>query len=301
MESFVREVAPDARVVHANLYLDSYRTNPADLLIVGGGGVWGATGTGQLDDALYSAWMKAKCPLAIANISLETFDVKRAERLRNLGAKAAFLSFRDRESWSLARDILGDSKILWGGDTSYLRPMRLRRRPNRSLIGVNLCNPAQENLLRLKASTGIARSVSSLANQGFDLRGVAFRAGGPRPDHVFCRQVDASCPEEFSSTVFEECDAFIGMRYHSIVLAFQNLIPVIAIVCSAKVKRIMEEYSLEEYSLDPSDPDFSNRLRSAVQTVREEKVIQKIREGNRNTEARLVPVRDRLRTLIENP
>lgn len=299
MESFVRRSAPGGRIVHTNLYLDSYRTNPEDLLIVGGGGVWGAKGNGRLDRSLYRAWMSARCPLALANISFESFDPLAGEQLKELASKAELFSVRDEASWTTASRILGDGRVLFAADTSYLDPIRVERSPVPGRIGVNVCNPAQGGGVTVESFPGIADGIARLRDLGYGLRCVAMRNGGPSPDYLFCRKIDPSCPEAFSPDVFRECELFIGIRFHSVLLALQNRIPVIAIACTQKVRRLMQEYRLEEFCLEPGEPEFGARLRSLVEAVDEEKMIAAIADGNRRAEARLVPFTEQLRGFLQ--
>ena len=300
MEAHVLTRTSSARVVHANLFLDSYRTNPDDLVIVGGGGIWGPLGDGRLDPGLYAAWMKVRCPLVLANIGFESFTPAGEGELRSLAPRVALFSVRDQESWQIVSGVLGADRVLWSADTSYLHPTQLDRRVVSRRVGVNLCNPAQERLLPMESATTIARGVAQLRQSGYDLRAVSLRSGGPNPDFAFCRQVDPDCPEAFVPDVFRECELFIGMRYHSILLALQNLIPVVAIVCSLKVRRLMEEYGLAEYAVDPARTGFERNLASAVAALDPQHVVEKMRKGNVEAERRVSAFAARLDPLL-NP
>ena len=78
------------------------------------------------------------------------------------------------------------------------------------------------------------------------------------------------------------------MHFHSVILALQNEVPVIAINYSDKVKRLMQEYGLAEYCLEPEEPDLSDKIISLMHDMDRSDIANRIREGNEKAQQRLV-------------
>jgi len=88
------------------------------------------------------------------------------------------------------------------------------------------------------------------------------------------------------------------MRFHSVLLALQNEVPVIAVNYSGKVRRLMREYDLEDFCLEPDDPTLPGKLAVLAQAVGAAPVAEKMRAGNERAQARLVPFKDALGRII---
>ena len=289
---------PKLSVVHTGLGLSGQVPSRDDVVIIAGGGLWGPSGTQELDARLYAAWMGLEAPLVLANLGIESFGGRSAEQIRAIAAKAALFSVRDAQSLAYAEEALGAGAVLWGADTTYLSPVEVERRPVRGHVGVNLCGPEVEDHSRVYSLDLVLEGLEALRSSGHTLQAVAFSHGAAHSDLPHCRRADPDCPPRFSDGPYRSCEFFVGMRFHSVLLALQNEVPVIAIVYSGKVRRLMREYDLEDFCLEPDDPALPGKLAVLAQAVGAAPVAEKMRAGNERAQARLVPFKDALGRII---
>ena len=290
---------PDAKIVQTNLHLDNYNPTINDILIIGGGGLWGPNGSGRLESRLYSAWMNVQSKLIIANIGIESFDSSSVEQLTGLCNKAELFSLRDKTSWLIVKKVLGENKAFWAADNSYLNPIQIKREPIKGCIGVNLCGSEQEDYRKSYSIDSIIKSISKLSKLGYNIRAVVFTYEGPLSDYKYCKQIDPTCSRYFSIAPYRNCELFIGMHFHSIILALQNCVPVIAINYSDKVKRVMQEYGLGAYCLEPEDSELFDKMLSLIRTMDKGDIISRIRERNESARQRLIPFENKLQLIVE--
>jgi hypothetical protein len=288
------------KLIETGLSLDHNYPTARDIVLVGGGGLWGPSGSGRLDHLLYSTWVSTKATLIVANIGIESFHPSSAAQLSHLASRSSLLSFRDELSYTLARVVLPEDVCMWAADNTYLAPLKIDRLPEPGCIAVNLCGPEQENHVRPYSVSRIIKSILQLKGLGYEIRGVVFTYGGPLTDYQHCVQIDASCSKDFSVIPFRECEVFIGMHFHSCLLAMQNEIPVVGISYSDKVRRLFAEYGLSMYCIDPEDPDLPRRISSLVASARDqrERLIGQIRAGNSRALDRLAPFSTKLSKLL---
>lgn len=285
---------PRLRVVHTSLDLGGQIPGRDDVVIIAGGGLWGPSGTQELDQHLYAAWIGLGAPLVIANLGIESFGGRSADQMRAVGAKASLFSVRDAQSLAYAEQVLGAGAVLWGADTTYLSPVEVERRPVAGRVGVNLCGPEVEDHSRDYSLDLVLEGLEALRAAGHTLRAVAFSHRAAHSDLPHCRRADPDCPPRFSAEPYQQSEFFVGMRFHSVLLALQNEVPVIAVNYSGKVRRLMREYDLEDFCLEPDDPALPGTLAALAQAVGAAQVIEKIRAGNERAQARLVPFKDAL-------
>ena len=295
---YLKQMFPTLGIVHTGLDLDNQAPNKEDIVIIAGGGLWGPSGTQELDNHLYMTWMGLKSRLVIANLGIESFGGRSVSQMQAIGGKAALLSVRDSLSLSYAEQALGENAVLWAADTTYLSPIKVRRQAVARCIGVNLCGPEVENHHRAYSLAPVLEGLRALGASEYTLRAVAFSHGGGHSDYPHCRQVDPDCPATFSVEPYRRCEVFVGMRFHSVLLALQNEIPVIAINYSGKVRRLMQEYDLEDCCLEPDDPGLPRKLIALVQAMEGAGLAEKIRAGNARAEARLVLFKDGLERVV---
>jgi hypothetical protein len=288
------------KVIETGLSLEHHYPTARDVVLVGGGGLWGPSGSGRLDDLLYSAWASTKATLIVANIGIESFHPSSAAQLLHLAARSSLLSFRDELSYTLARGVLPEEVCMWAADNTYLAPLKIDRLSEPGCIAVNLCGPEQENHVRPYSVPRIIKSILQLKGLGYEIRAAVFTYGGPLTDYQHCVQVDASCSKGFSVIPFRDCEVFIGMHFHSCLLAMQNEIPVVGISYSDKVRRLFTEYGLPMYCIDPEDPDLPTKIPSLVASARDqrEKLIGQMRDGNSRALDRLAPFCAKLCNLL---
>jgi len=299
LTKYLKKTFPGTEIVQTDLHLNNHVLTRRDTLIIGGGGLWGSSGTGSLESRLYSAWMNTPSKLIIANIGIESFNSSSLGQLTKLCNKAELFSLRDETSLLTVKEALGESKAFWGVDNSYLDPIQIKREPLKGFIGVNLCGPEQENYRKNYSMQLIIETISKLAKLGYEIRALVMTYDGPLTDYKYCRQIDPNCSSRFSAAPYRTCEIFIGMHFHSIVMALQNSVPVIAINYSDKVKRIMQEYDLGTYCLEPDDPMLFDKLISLIRTMDRKDVTRRIHEGNDRAKERLAHFENKLISIIE--
>lgn len=303
VERFLRPRCADLPIVQTNLHLDNYGLTANDILVLAGGGLWGPSGSGRLEQALYDAWVNTPAHLVVANIGIESFDPAAAPQLAALRKKAELFSVRDQESWRIAAEVLGPQGALWTADSTYLAPLRISRSPAPGCVAVNLCGPEQENFRRPYSVEPIIAAISRLRDQGCLLKGSVFRYAPSQSNYTLCRQIDPACSPTFSPEPFGQCELFIGMHFHSVLLALQNEIPVLALSYSDKVRRLMDEYGLAACCLDPGDPDIGDKISHQLQSMRadQETLSARIRQGNSAARDRLRAFETQVERILGDP
>ena len=277
------------KIIQATLDLKKCKINKNDVVLLAGGGLWGPSGTGCLEENLYSIWTNTKAKLIVANMGIESFDPIYSKQLIKFIKKADLISFRDKKSFLIAKGVSKDASLIWGADNTFLNTINVTRNPIPKCIGINLCGPETENHIKKYSMDNITENISKLKDYGYSIKSTVFSYGETSSDYNYCKEIDSECLKEFSIRPYENCEIFIGMRFHSIVLALQNNIPVIAINYSDKVKRIMEEYELGDFCIEPEAAYNFNTIFSLINKVSESKVIitEKICTGNTNSKNRL--------------
>lgn len=270
------------KIKQISLNIENNDISKNDVVIIAGGGLWGPSGTEKLSDDLYAAFMNTKAKLMIFNLGIESFNTKYVEQLNDIINKSSFISFRDIKSYSIAKQCIQSHKIILGMDSTYLCPLIVNRNPINNFICINLCGPETENNIKSWNNDAIIDNFLKLKDYGLQLKSVVFSHDKLSNDFDYCYRIDNHCENIFSSAPYEECELFIGMRFHSILIALQNNIPVIAINYSDKVKRIMSEYDLDYLCVNPEEFYNFDYMFDKVKYVQENKnsIINKIKEKN---------------------
>lgn len=297
---YIKTQKTDYKIIETNLYLDYHLLTEKDILLIGGGGLWGPSGTGCLEQKLFNTWMETKADLIIANIGIESFTDSSASKLVDLANKSKLISFRDEKSYRIAKQILKGKKCIWGADNTYLYPLKVKRSPKPHCIAVNVCGPEQENHYRKYSIKTIIKKILQLKPK-FSIEGAVFSYhDSSRSDYKYCVQIDQTCKKTFSEIPFQDCELFIGMHFHSCLLALQNEIPTIGINYSDKVKRLFHEYDLDEFCIEPEDIDSLNKLPLIITSMykNRECVVSKIRKGNARAKKRLAQFTVELKRIL---
>lgn len=284
VKSFINQQYGKAyKIKQISLDLSNNHISKNDVVIMAGGGLWGPSGTEKLSDDLYTNFMNTKAKLMIFNLGIESFNEKYVEQLNDIINKSSFISFRDIKSYSIAKECSPCNKVLLGMDSTYLFPLIINTNPKDNFICTNLCGPETENNIRNWDNNIIIDNLLKLKDYGFSLKSVVFSHDKHANDFDYCSKIDADCENIFSFAAYEKCELFIGMRFHSILIALQNNIPVIAINYSDKVKRIMSEYDLDCCCVNPEDLYNFDYLLDKVKYLKENKslIINKIKEKNK--------------------
>lgn len=299
---YLAQECPTRPIIQTGLDFDHHCLTRKDIVIIVGGGLWGPSGSGDLDDRLYNRWMRTRARLIIANIGIESFVPRSTDRLIHLVKKAEVFSVRDLASYQIVTNLHLGHKVLWGADSSFLNPIRVTRDANPGCLAVNLCGPEVEEHYRSFPILDVAKAISELRHHGHELKGLVLGYNPNLSDYKYCRLVDEETFPEFSTIPYEKCSICVGTRFHSIVIALQNEIPTIAINYSSKVRRLMDEYGLSDFCLEPDDKHFAARLLTLVQSVeqRRAQLQAQIRAGNELAYSRLDKVKRAMSAALRN-
>jgi polysaccharide pyruvyl transferase WcaK-like protein len=194
--------------------------------------------------------------------------------LRFTGNRAAFFSTRDQGGADKTREIgLAPEKIVALADVSFARrwaPMKVALANEEMLIGVT-SRIFLPSVFPPAVALNLEDSLAALLRQiheTYDARFLFFPyyKGSHWKDAVaYDRLIDRLGGGDFPlrpfpfSTLEElragtvRCRAFIGTRYHSVLLSVQNGIPVLGISYAHKTQRFMEENGLGEYVVRVED------------------------------------------------
>ena len=252
------------------------------LFLLRGGGLIGPSNTLCIPDDLYEKWTNLICKIALLNIGVESFDIKYKHQIYNLLEKVEFISLRDMQSFKLIKRYDKFQNVFLGADSTFLSPLLVKRMPEVNVIGVNLCGPEVENFTNNYSIINIVNAINDLKNLQYKIIAVNFSNDSTYNDVQYGKMVDSSSEDGFSLYAYERCKFFIGMRFHSILLALQNQIPCIAITYSDKVKRLMSEYNLDEYCLEPTSVYSKKLLNLLIKITKNEKSIVKTIINNNN-------------------
>lgn len=175
--------------------------------------------------------------------------------------------FRDQQSYDYARDVLKVSpdKIEKSTDGLFIsriwqRPwhkanLRIDRKKYKNVIGVNVLSDIPDWVDRDIYITTMQQFVGTLLDRGNYVVFVPFQhAFNPRNDLAFTHEVFdgvlagrsgykmlAEVPIDLASSYLQQCDLFVGMRFHSLLLSTVNQVPFMAVAYDTKCWRFIEE------------------------------------------------------------
>ena len=191
--------------------------------------------------------------------------------------------FRDEESYRYAKDTLGvaEEKIERSTDGLFIsriwqRPwhkatLRIDRKKYKNIIGVNVLSDIPDWIDRDAYMRTMRQFVLTLLDRGNYVVFVPFQhAFNPRNDLRFTHELFddvlagrsgykmlAEVPIDLASSYLQQCDLFVGMRFHSLLLSTVNQVPFLAVAYDTKCWRFIEEASypyaikLEDLQLEP--------------------------------------------------
>lgn len=184
---------------------------------------------------------------------------------------AAFVSTRDEGSAKEVRKLgVKGTDVLGLADISFSYPwteQKQKTKPDRQpLIGFThriflppvFEKKVVENMENCLA--GLLTDIQTKMNARF--RFFPFYKDSEWNDRVALSQLEKRLPTDLPVEIAEwqtlselrdqigMCDAFVGVRYHSVLLPVQNDIPVMGISYAHKTRRFMEENGLQDYVVD---------------------------------------------------
>lgn len=225
---------------------------------------------------------------------------------------ATFTTFRDQRSYEFARGTLNlpPKKIRKSTDGLFINPiwqdiwrtakLDIDRKKYNKVVGINVLSDIPDWVDRNDYIASLRRCIQTLLDDDNYLVFLPFQhAFNPRNDHTFMKDtlkdilknrtnfvMPDSVPIDLISSYLRQCDVFIGMRFHSLLLACANGVPFVAIAYDTKCWRFIEEtqypYALKLEKLDPgkliklftqaahAGPDIKKQLQAATRQMYQE-------------------------------
>lgn len=260
-----------------------------DCVVYGGGTLYkelyGSTGRGKYSVIIRMMGfnMMARLfgtPVYHLNIGIGSLKTAMGRWITKRALMAASHSiFRDQKSYDYALKTLQIplEKITKSTDGLFLnhiwekpwenKKLPVDREKYRRVVGVNILSDIPDWIDRVKYIQTMQTFVGELISAGDYVVLVPFQhAFNPRNDKVFMEDVFAKeiamdgCEilpqvaiDEISS-VLQQCDVFVGMRFHSLLLSLVNHVPFVAVAYDTKCWRFVQEtdypHALELEKLD---------------------------------------------------
>ncbi|HMI09446.1 MAG TPA: polysaccharide pyruvyl transferase family protein [Candidatus Saccharimonadales bacterium] len=201
-----------------------------------------------------------------------------------LGASTLTI-FRDQESYDFAKEKLhiAPDKIKKSTDGLFLNhiwekpwekaTLSIDRTKWRNVIGINVLSDIPDWVDRDHYIKAMQQFVTKRLDQGDYIVFVPFQHRfNPRNDLLFTEETFAGIlkdyknytlldevPIEQASSYLQQCDLFIGMRFHSLLLSTVNQVPFVAIAYDTKcwrfIKEVRYEYAIRLEDLQLKDLD----------------------------------------------
>jgi polysaccharide pyruvyl transferase WcaK-like protein len=217
------------------------------------------------------------------NIGIGALKTRRGRLISKLAlASSTFTLFRDQESYDFAKEKLhiSEAKIIKSTDGLFLnhvweRPwekatLKVDRKKWKNVIGINVLSDIPDWVDRDDYIKVMQQFVTKRLDQGDYLVFVPFQHRfNPRNDLLFTKEIFEELlkgrknyeildmvPIEQASSYLQQCDVFVGMRFHSLLLSTVNQVPFVAVAYDTKCWRFIEESNyryavkLEELQLD---------------------------------------------------
>jgi len=288
----VRKSFPDLNIINTyeTSMLDYIKLiRQVDCVVYGGGTLYkelyGSTGRGKYSVIIRMMGFNILArlfgaPVYHLNIGIGSLKTAMGRWITKRALMAAKHSiFRDQKSYDYALETLQlpSGKITKSTDGLFLnhvwekpwknKKLSIDRAKYRRVVGVNILSDIPDWVDRTKYILTMQTFVGELISAGDYVVLVPFQhAFNPRNDKAFMEDVFAkeaameACEllpqvaiDEISS-VLQQCDVFVGMRFHSLLLSLVNHVPFVAVAYDTKCWRFVQEtnypYALELEKLD---------------------------------------------------
>jgi polysaccharide pyruvyl transferase WcaK-like protein len=248
--------------------------NSCDLLIVGGGGM---IYLGEFWFPFMDGSITAPYIIYRVGIDDRKIDTDAVNRYREMFLNAQEVTVRDGYSLNLCRKHLTDQ--------AELVPEAIWNHPYREMsikggnvgdIGINLRSFSPEAYPVLKDF------FSQLRKQGYKLHFIPCQVMNQNPnlnDNLHHRAAasaeDIIMPDDSSfrerCRLIPQMDVCIGMRLHFILLSLSQRVPVMALNYNNKVKGLMDEVLLSDYTVDLHNAGLPDSLEEVFRKILREK------------------------------
>lgn len=245
--------------------------NRLDFLIIGGGGLF----TENLPPPFntFREWgRKIKVPMGFLGVGIQEMRPDNEETFRQIAERSNFFIVRDSGSYDIARRF--SPNVIKASDLSFLYPRRVvKESSGSSSIGVNL-RIWDFDKRRTYDNDAWTRSINSLLGEKETIP-LSFLEG--LEDALAMKNIEGNQNTVFDINIYKKIGVMIGMRLHSMIFAVQNLIPVIGIAYTPKVKRFFGDMGMEEYCLGLHEYEKLKEVFDEVMTKHKE-ISETLRE-----------------------
>jgi len=213
------------------------------------------------------------------NIGIGALKTKTGRLISKLALASSTLTiFRDQESYDFAKNTLHVSprKIKKSTDGLFLNhiwektwhstELMIDRNKWKNVIGINVLSDIPDWVDREHYIAVMRQFVSEQLDQGNYLVFMPFQHRfNPRNDLLFTEEIFGDIlepygnytllkevPIDLASSYLQQCDLFVGMRFHSLLLATVNQVPFVAVAYDTKCWRFIEE-SQYKYAIKLED------------------------------------------------
>lgn len=244
-----------------------------DMVIIGGGSVWDG----------YANWY-TKCgkrinkPVGVLGVSSNgSLDKHESEILVR---RAEVIVIRDSLT---QRYLVKDPKVVVAPDLTWLYPIEKQETPPSKIkVGVNLRGWSEEVWSPSEVVEIIREFSHSIIPFSFYYGESVWEQGKAVPDSEVMSRGGIDSNSTPNMERLNECRIFIGMRFHSLVLAAQACIPFVGFSYHPKIVSLCESMGLSEYCVPLGNKDELReaiwRLEENYDTVRE--ILKEQRELN---------------------
>lgn len=221
--------------------------------------------------------------------------------LSKIAINAATLTvFRDQESYDFAKDVLHIPKEkirkstdglfinhIW--ETSWKQAsLKIDQKKPKRVIGINILSDIPDWVDRDRYIAVIKRFVTEQLDQNNHVVFIPFQHDfNPRSDLAFTKEVFGTIlkgrrnytllsevPIDQVSSYLRECDVFLGMRFHSLLLATVNQVPYVAIAYDTKCWRFTQETDYR-CAIKLEDLEFDNLMELCHEAIAKKSEIKR--------------------------
>lgn len=227
------------------------------------------------------------------NIGIGSLKTGIGKLISKVALESATLTiFRDQQSYDFAKNTLRISKKKIKKSTDGLfmnhiweepwRGASLKFNPKKykNVIGINVLSDIPDWIDRDRYIATMRRFVTELLDQNNYVIFMPFQhAFNPRSDLTFTKEIFgdilkgrknytllSEVPIDLVSSYMQQCDLFVGMRFHSLLLATVNRVPFVAVAYDTKCWRFIEETNYR-YAIELEKLQFDNLLKLCQKAI----------------------------------
>jgi polysaccharide pyruvyl transferase WcaK-like protein len=236
------------------------------------------------------------------HIGIGSLKTKKGKWIAKLALGASTLTiFRDQKSYDFAKDTLHVSpqKIMKSTDGLFINhvwqsvwnkdDMQIDRKKYKRVVGVNVLSDIPDWIDRAQYINVMQRFVKTLLDDNVYVVFVPFQyTFNPRNDLVFTEEIFGDILKtrqnytilseatiDDISSYLQQCDLFVGMRFHSLLLSTVNTVPFVAVAYDTKCWRFINEVNyphaieLEKLQYDDLMATYNKAFSSLPETKKQ--------------------------------